>query len=530
MSVQHRGTHPYHANDTIENTLLAAYYLSFSVTANLPGNVPSILAAAFRRQLRITVPVGDDTEAYTYESQSQGAAFIILLKVLKHILRRPALTPDARRLVMHARMTLIRGPELSMNIHLNEGDYLPDRVYTLLQGTVWSILMQAGADPDLGDTERKIYTNDDKCLWFLCKKFFFSHQVAEHDGEVLSYFNVCPFFHRSYAGRLFTRDFIRRGSSLYSLVRSPPVIAHTTSDGWANVLVTPHGVYGQGNNRHARFGGIPCETMPLRRLKFPACPRIQQFERRLPPWHKDKLVRQVVMEETCTLVLTPVGLAVAGADCAWATGDDVVDKAVFHPVPLPNNFVPDRIISSLNTVVLTLGDRQFISGTNCTGQLGLGHREPMSGFVQCPFHVESIVSTPQFSIFITSAMFLFAGRVPDVLASPTAGGLLPGYAASALCTTATPLLFNRPVKRIYINLFRLYYVIQGETVCLDFHCQYGKFTVPFEAVAVARTTIFKDTFGIWHKVVRVTHGVASFVRLEPGHFPEKRHVMQLEPV
>ncbi|KAG9392220.1 hypothetical protein J8273_5203 [Carpediemonas membranifera] len=62
------------------------------------------------------------------------------------LLQKSPLKPTAQALLDRARSILADGPPLSMNVELAEGQELPVALHTLLQGTLWAVMMASGAN------------------------------------------------------------------------------------------------------------------------------------------------------------------------------------------------------------------------------------------------------------------------------------------------------------------------------------------------------------------------------------------------
>ncbi|KAG9389439.1 hypothetical protein J8273_8731 [Carpediemonas membranifera] len=150
------------------------------------------------------------------DSTSAPASVASLESLLATLSNLPHLKPTAQALLDRARSILTSGPPLSMNIELADGEELPSTMHTLNQGAVWACLLGGGANPDLENRVleearrqqprgtkvhnkiRNALTPEAKCLWFLCRKFFFTLNVAEKDGESFQYVG---YHHRMYMGR-----------------------------------------------------------------------------------------------------------------------------------------------------------------------------------------------------------------------------------------------------------------------------------------------------------------------------------------
>ncbi|KAG9389878.1 hypothetical protein J8273_8561 [Carpediemonas membranifera] len=253
------------------------------------------------------------------------------------------------------------------------------------------------------------------------------------------------------------------------------------------------GHVGLGDSGHGQLGFKSSKVDPTR-LTFPACAEVAELEASLPPWEKHWMVTDVLMKGDQTFILSSVG--------------------TFTAVAVPSGFVPDHIIHVgslfIATVILSMGDRQVISGRNDYGQLGLGHGNGLSGFVDLPFWVDRIITSSLFFVFLSGRQLLFAGKVPIHIAQ---SGLLPGFSEDDFCITATPLRFPERVKGFWCDDYQIVWVTEGATHF--FH--HGKLTVvPIEATAFSEDLYirFCDSTGQWFKVVGESDGVAELVECE----------------
>ncbi|KAG9397005.1 hypothetical protein J8273_1356 [Carpediemonas membranifera] len=133
----------------VREELIAAYRLSLAAASEIPGNIPSLLSHAFSRHFRANMP------SIRLENAEKKATSVDLEELQSKLSRITALKPEAQTLLDRARSILTDGPPLSMNVELDENMELPDALHTLLQGTLWAILMEAGANPDLEDELQK---------------------------------------------------------------------------------------------------------------------------------------------------------------------------------------------------------------------------------------------------------------------------------------------------------------------------------------------------------------------------------------
>ncbi|KAG9395186.1 hypothetical protein J8273_0406 [Carpediemonas membranifera] len=505
--------------EELRHTLTALHHLATITTTDVPGDVPSLIAGAFHRQFREEMPsLHDYNEAY--EATTGATADELLARLSK----LPPLKKKAQVLLDRVHSILTDGPALSMSIPLLPGHTLAGSLVTLRQGTIWGVLMACGADPDLGGRlmERRgnQYKPHDKLPWFLCKKFYHSHLVAEKDGETLQQREFgCPkdqlYVHIMYAGRLFKVDPVTPGG--FSRAAMPHVTAVHSCDN-SHVAVTPRGVFVWGHNDSAQLGRTRAGkylAAPTR-LTFPCCPEVAAYEQGLPPWHRHTVVEHVWMGRYKTFISTPVGLVMAGLDADAFCG---IEKAKdFAPVPVPSGFVPDHAMVGWS-VILTMGDRQMIGGSNQFGQLGLGHTDPLQTFVEQPFVVEEMLNDDgMFTVFVTSSELLFAGQVTEAFAR---SNLLPGYTAGDVISSATPLQLPATTTAFLGSLTMAAWVTEGKTHVATPDTAYAlPFPVSHCGMSDTTSDDFYCTGGEWcrYTVVDEAEGVASLTVCDPPDF------------
>ncbi|KAG9389922.1 hypothetical protein J8273_8609 [Carpediemonas membranifera] len=410
---------------------------------------------------------------------STPASVASLGSLLATLSKLPPLEPTAQALLDRARSILTSGPPLSMNVELADGEELPVALHTLNQGAVWACLLGGGANPDLEDRVlkeaqeewphnpemhdkiRNALAPEAKCLWFLCRKFFFTLNIAEKDGECYQFteYEYC-YHHRMYMGRLFMLDTDKH--TALTRARMPRAL-EVYSDWFTHIARTPKGLWGWGQNGFGQLGFESFEFNDPTRLTFPACLKVAALEASLPPWEKHRMVTAVSIEDYQTFILTPVGTVMAGAASVRFVGPvERENYYFFHPVAVPSGFVPDHIMHAglLNatTVILSMGDRQMISGGNYCGRLGLGHDDDMTRFVDLPFWVDRIMTSAfVFTVFLGGRQLLFAGRVRPHIAQ---SGLLPGKRRDDKCITSTPLRFPERVKGFWGDYDRMVWVTE----------------------------------------------------------------------
>ncbi|KAG9389963.1 hypothetical protein J8273_8650 [Carpediemonas membranifera] len=511
----------------IRDALITAFRASLVVTASISGDIPSLIQCAYVRHFKKQMPSIHKADS-TYTPTSAPS----LESLLAALSKLPPLEPSAQALLDRARSILTSGPPLSMNVELADGEELPVAMHTLNQGAVWACLLGGGANPDLEDrvlkearekepddieTHDKIsdaFTPEAKCLWFLCRKFFFSLNVAEKDGE--SYQRPVPdrcYHHRMYMGRLF----MLRTDYHAALTRARmPRALEVYGNEITHIARTPKGMWGWGTSGRSQLGFQSFKFNDPTRLTFPACPKVAALEASLPPWEKHRMVTDVSIYEYQTFILTPVGTVMAGNKANWFIGEaERGNRRLFTPVAVPSGFVPDHIMHvgpfNAATVILSMCDRQMISGRNDYGQLGLGHDDDMTRFGDLPFRVDRIMisQTSYFSIFLSGRQLLFAGRVRPHIAQ---SGLLPGFSERDKCLTSTPLWFPERVKGFWGEYDRMVWVTEGVT---HYYEDENPTMVPIEATAVNGLAIrFCGSTGQWFKVVGESDAVAELVECE----------------
>ncbi|KAG9396970.1 hypothetical protein J8273_1318 [Carpediemonas membranifera] len=484
----------------VKQALVDAYRRSLSVAADVPGDIPTLLRHVYSRHVGGVMPSVQKPEVI----EATPADLDELSAMLDAI---PELKPEAQTLLDRARSILTDGPSLSKNAELVDGEDLPVALHTLLQGTLWSILMQAGADPDLARSaedavaQQVAYTAADKLLWFLCRKFLFTHHVAAKDG-LFSQESSWNFYaaHVLYVGRLFKLAPVpTHGPQLTRKLRRvvmPPIVALYTNTSKSSFIgVTPSGLWTWGANEQNQLG-IASHGEPVHpaRVSFTACRDLAEYESTLPAWRKARLVDKVWMLPERTFILTPVGMIMAGYDRRWYIGPNR-HHATFKPVPLPAGFSVAHLMDTEDMTVITSQDaRQVISGSNGSGELGLGHQRTMTLFAELPFWVDKIVvRSSQFAVFLSDSRLLFAGRVPTPIAQ---SGLLD-MSEGTVCSTATLLHLPPGVKAFVCTATCVAWVVANKTFCWTRkHCLQG---VPFESTLVAQGR-FCDKDGQWHRV------------------------------
>ncbi|KAG9396423.1 hypothetical protein J8273_2154 [Carpediemonas membranifera] len=502
-----------------KQTLIDAFRCAVIATAHVPGDVPSKLAKALEIEFGESIPKLDDLCKESSDDISKLKAQLSSLKLT---------SSKATTMLDRAQAILSDGPRLSMNIELCAGETLPEQVYTLLQGTLYAVLLHAGADPDLDDKEddeervtehRKHYPAEAKSMWFLCKKTFFTRNVAEKDGKlhIRCRFDDAVLFRR-YHGRLYTRGnnawnllgYKGRDTTAYRMVRLPPVLSMRSTQ-FAAIAVTPRGLYGWGSDHGRVLGMYSCKSgggtigFP-RRIRFVQEPQVAQYEASLPAWAKDRLVTCLAVTHNYSVLITPVGVVASGYDSKhFLPGEQRHSAGLFQRVPLPRAFYPTHVLAA-NVAVLTDGSNQMISGENSRGQLGMGHCDEVQEFVPLPFHVDRVISVPSvFSLYQSGKQLLFAGRVMPFMLP-----FLPHFAEDDECSRATPLTLPHRVKAVFLSTFIAFVRADGEGVFMVDALQHY-YELPFEPtmLLVVSDTFFFRNKGAWFAVGNNEYGAVS---------------------
>ncbi|KAG9393337.1 hypothetical protein J8273_3471 [Carpediemonas membranifera] len=472
--------------------LITAHRLSITATSSIAGDIPSLMACAYQRHFNEEIPLRSGVLSAlrtfihnhtTTDALQDGHDLESLIATLSEI---PPLEPSAQALLDRARSILTSGPRLSMNIVLAEGEELPVALHTLLQGTIWATLLHGGVDPDLGMTNEKATEHhmrrrdSDKFPWFLCRKFFFVHEVASRDCQSHWATIQCPAWRMLYAGRLFERSHpnpivpdLAPQDTGFSWIRAPPIVSIFNMDCDSFLLLaTPHGIYSYEKSTlfFSVSGRFPRDHELPARVDFANCPSVSGLERQLPLWHKHQVLVDMAADAFGCVVLTPAGVAAAGGvqdfmlgDTDNEVGENVAD-AYFLPVPLPARFVPTRLIADidLDVFILSMGDRQMIAGSNWRSRLGIADEH--GTFVNLPFHVDQIVFVEEtFCIFRDGKTLLFAGAIHDIFVNPSMISF-----ETVETTHPHPTQFKTPVSRLFMDrrdLLAAAVVAEGKTHC-----------------------------------------------------------------
>ncbi|KAG9392475.1 hypothetical protein J8273_5467 [Carpediemonas membranifera] len=524
-----------------EDDVLRAHHFAAASAWNLNDDVPSLLSRAFSKQFSKPLPQNTVNTLHNASATNSSAPLTNLCFFIEAL----RLHPDAQLFVDRALAILSKYTASTIAKSPNNCERRSPSLFALPLATLVAIGTAAGWDPDLEDREHKAYDDIDKRPWFMSRKLFHAHRSAQRDGFV--HYDRCGndglnIYHRLYGGKAFimlVSDTVLDGRSTaqpkYFQIRLPPIVSITTSQG-TTVLVTVKGIYGctRFGSAPGQFGRRATSAKPTR-LAFPLCPEITQAETSLPPWRKHDLVTKVFVTPDQTFILTPVGLAVSGFNSRCLAGPAAVPSE-FNPVPLPQGFVVTEIISQGDITVLSDGTRQLIGGFNKMGQLGLGHRDPVVGFVPASYKVDRIFYADSFqslTMIISGTDVLFAGVVSEILAATKS---VPGYGTKGdVCPTATPMNFLPHVRAIFTDGFMSGWVVtDGTTIFEACRSAFPTLMVPIEVDAICGNPSLmlqvRDNEGAWFSTVVEDDGTASLEPLPAQLRPAPYQIHRFVPV
>ncbi|KAG9396188.1 hypothetical protein J8273_2540 [Carpediemonas membranifera] len=505
-----------------KNTMIAISPFLLHCYNDMAGDVPSLIRGAFSLEFGEDLPDNGPLVALNTPEEACKVRDEVLraLASLTRLHNEHAIS-RVRKIVY----ILTEGPALSMNVELKTGEDLVPAFHTLLQGTVWACLMQGGANPDLEDRMHKKIREQfkpvDKCFWFLCKKFFFTRNVVEKDGETDTLFDeMDSYTHYLYAGRVYRARQVPEDTPPTKFMRMDlPLTCTLYNFHNDHVAVTPKGMW-LWRNRHPMSPPVARTDRGLTlKAVFSACPKVAEYEASLPAWGKDRLATRLWIGPHGLYLLTPVGMIVAG-DPKWFIGK-APGPELFQTVPLPKGFAPDHLLDEERCVIISMGNRQMITGRNGCFQLGLGHCEEVTAFAPLPFRVDKIMaSSPNFNVYLSDHELLFAGRVPWAVAE---SGLLPGFGRDQICPAATLLEVKERVKGFYCDMKETcVWVTEGKTHFVrESDSRFSSFDVPVEATHFCPYEDdfngLRDAAGTWFAVVDSADGdVIMEVWDEPG--------------
>ncbi|KAG9396176.1 Regulator of chromosome condensation (RCC1) repeat [Carpediemonas membranifera] len=436
---------PKPVDDTLQSCLASVDALvpyATTMTQHIPGDVPRLLILA-RDALLPTVTIdvlGRPAQAARVDNLDDLAGAIAgVMQQLNDIVGAPAecdsmygayvTTIHQIRLALchlgHALDAVTGRSPLSMNIPHNQP--LPDRLYTLLQGTLWSTLHSAEVPSS---------------AWFMCKKFFFVKNESEASAEM---FGDGCMRSQLYHGRLIAHVRSESDTVIKRWVRLPPVLSVHHGENCCVFIGTIDGIYAAGCNRQGQLGvGVvsqvvssPKKVMLPRDSDIGRCKCYQTPK----PWMKAKL--QFWHGSGVNFLLTPCSLMAAGDNRFGRLGVGSSEGMVsrFMRVSVPLKCVISVTTRSFPITVVRQCRACFVSGRNDYGQLSLGHTDEVLSATKLPFPVDSVIMSQ------TSSAMLSDGKV--IVSGNNQFRLFPVNAD--VVVTPTALQFPWPVSRIMLD-------------------------------------------------------------------------------
>ncbi|KAG9393541.1 endodeoxyribonuclease RusA family protein [Carpediemonas membranifera] len=464
-----------HRTKNASKALIAAFKLAVEVRS-VPSDALFLILDAYERQNGNKLPGYERLACFSRKERGDD-----LDKLIAALAIIPPLNPEAQALLDGARCLISEATTPWTAVELPEDD-TTSPLLGLAPALLWALLMAGGANPDLALTDERAaddnicYTQRSKFPWFLCRVFLQSHRLAKKDGEYYAHRDGqgrC-LFHRLYVGRLFLLDTTEH--TCFTRARVPRA-TRVLCDGSTCLIQTDKGLWGFGDSSNGQLGLTVSDFVDPTRLTFPACPEVAALEASLPLWEKHRLVRQLSVAHRRVLLLTPVGLIIAGDGAGWATGGS--ESGQFQPVPLPDGFVPDHIINDALTVILSMGDHQLIAGDNYMGRLGIGHTHCSLTFVDLPVHVDRIVVCGDiFTVYSCGSALLFAGQVSSGLVE---AGIMPGHAVFDRCVFPVELTVPRDITRFWCDHTAVCCVAGATTLFISGCCYH----LPIEAAFIS---------------------------------------------
>ncbi|KAG9397650.1 RCC1 repeat-containing protein [Carpediemonas membranifera] len=306
---------------------------------------------------------------------------------------------------LHARITsalLALNGEAPVTLN-SDAPELPETLYTLLQGTLRTILVAAQMP---------------ESNWFLCRKFAFTKMVVEKDAETGT---VGAVSFELYHGRVAMKGPNGHGQlgdpaspavTGPVWVRVPPVSSFFTN-GLSSFAATSRGVYSWGSNTKGQLGVGSSERLAApRRAVFPS--DFAQVERSSGHHRLHQFITEVMFSttaKTCpsSFIQTQSGWLAAGCNKngALGIGSDAQVVSTFQRVHLPADFI------SVDAVILArasfwLKDGQcYCCGYNQDGSLG--NRTKINAHTPAQLTVGAH-DIDHFTVYGQSFIFLSDGR------------------------------------------------------------------------------------------------------------------------
>ncbi|KAG9396799.1 putative chromatin binding protein [Carpediemonas membranifera] len=417
--------------DALKEQLKTAFIHTKLLSSQLGGNLPSLVQNAFYREFNCPMNIHHD-ELHRESSVDDLASILANLGPLSNA--------TAANLIDHARARIPGIPPTSARTRAVRRALDHNQLHTQFYTTIWAILMEADADPDLTDSAdrcesprmEKRYPAHAKCLWFLCKRFFSALTVAEADGRRQSLGSPNqPVHFALFSGRLFARGW-NKGSetgvlSVVPVIRSyrrvgVPFVEDHVGSGSNSFIITPKGTYLWGKNEYGELGLGHRNPMLPARMMCPRSPAVAEIRVLMRPWHIHDAVPQALVLRRCGVLNTTAGLIVAGMNDEGQLGLPVdEDKPCvqdFTEIDLPHRMRGARLLipsPEAERFGVRFGSTVFLPGPNDCGQAGQGHVQRVESFMEVPFDVTWAWLMPKTTVFLTRGRMVLAGRVTPEL-------------------------------------------------------------------------------------------------------------------
>ncbi|KAG9397323.1 hypothetical protein J8273_1238 [Carpediemonas membranifera] len=283
-------------------------------------------------------------------------------------------------------------------------------ILDLPQNIQWHLLVSCGVSPDTNTVSTPLWPHcdvdyleydgvsaDTDALPFLSTAIWGKHKAVCDSEAVRHGFTEGrdPISLRLFDGRVFTmsHDTLLDEPVSFSRLRIPRARALYTNDG-SLFIATERGFYAQGSNSCGQLGlGQTTAIVDSpSRVSFPDAPEVAELEASRLLFERHAVIEHVFLHADMTIIQTSVGLFGAGSNANGQLG--VGDEAcvnTFRPIRLPPPqpgapFMPTAFPTA--TIFTRTGADgrvlRYVTGRNRTGQLGLGHTDPVTTPARVP--------------------------------------------------------------------------------------------------------------------------------------------------
>ncbi|KAG9389852.1 Regulator of chromosome condensation (RCC1) repeat [Carpediemonas membranifera] len=307
-----------------------------------------------------------------------------------------------------------------------------------------------------------LHSAEDPTLSFLCKRMLEAKNLLDQ-----SQWNVEGLFIAHCDGKLWLRGNNTTGQTgsgstavwqvAFNRLRIPRVeeIGHIVVSAGSVFVQTMRGVYAWGNNAHGKLGVTSTDPTIYtpRKVDLPSRCDVTVLSSQhstlfsapgngifiaglaAPIQHRDDVpvsfIRPTYIpgtglafkmwtdSESTAIFQTPQALMAYGHIDGGRLGisPDTTEthtmgtiSVVSAPIPVPDGMTVETVVMTPDNVfILTDQCRCLVSGTNKHGQLGLQHTRPINTPELLPFNVESVVSSEEASIFMSSGKTMVVG-------------------------------------------------------------------------------------------------------------------------